>query len=120
VLERFPRLKILLAHAGGFLPYTCGRLDRGFRIQDSGTGKIAKLPSEYLKLLYFDTITHSTMALEYLIAHFGAEKVLLGSDYPYDMGDPQPLESLRRAKIASRDAEFIAGANACKLFRIGI
>ena len=63
VLERFPRLKFLLAHAGGFLPYTWGRLDRGYRIQDSSTAKIPKPPGEYLKLLYFDTITHSRMAL---------------------------------------------------------
>jgi aminocarboxymuconate-semialdehyde decarboxylase len=120
VLEHFPRLKILLAHAGGFLPYTFGRLDRGFRIQDSTDSKMTKPPSEYLKLLYFDTITHNPVALEYLVAHFGAEKVLLGSDYPYDMGDPQPLESLRQAKIARHDVESIAGANACKLFGIRI
>jgi len=88
VLERYPRLRFLMAHAGGFLPYTWGRLDRGYRIQDSATAKIPKAPGEYLKLLNFDTITHSTMALEYLVANFGADHVVLGSDYPYDMGDP--------------------------------
>jgi aminocarboxymuconate-semialdehyde decarboxylase len=88
VLERYPSLRFLMAHAGGFLPYTWGRLDRGYRIQDSATAKIPKAPGEYLKLLNFDTITHSTMALEYLVANFGADHVVLGSDYPYDMGDP--------------------------------
>ena len=83
--------------------------------------KISKPPSEYVKLLYFDTITHSRMALEYLIANFGADHVLLGSDYPYDMGDPEPVASLagdsnRRTNKSSE----VAGANACKLFRIGI
>src|SRR5262245_57643665 len=92
VLERFPRLKFLLAHAGGFLPYTWGRLERGYRVQDSRALKIPKLLSEYFKLLHFDTIAHSAMALEYLVANFGAEHVLLGSDYPYDMGDPEPLD----------------------------
>jgi aminocarboxymuconate-semialdehyde decarboxylase len=120
VLERFPKLKILLAHGGGFLPYTWGRLERGFRIQESATSKIPRPPSEYLKLLHFDTVTHSAMALEYLVAHFGAEKVLLGSDYPYDMGDPQPVESLSKIAIAAQDVESIAGANACKLLGIGI
>jgi aminocarboxymuconate-semialdehyde decarboxylase len=120
VLERFPKLKFLLAHAGGFLPYTWGRLERGYRIQDSTQSKIPKPPSEYLKLLNFDTITHSAMALEYLVANFGAAKVLLGSDYPYDMGDPQPVESLRQAKIADREVELVAGANACKLLGIGV
>jgi len=120
VLERFPRLKFLLAHAGGFLPYTWGRLDRGYRIQDSATRKIPKAPGEYVKLLYFDTITHSRMALEYLVANFGAEHVLLGSDYPYDMGDPEPVASLRAASIDDKHMTQIASANACKLLRIGI
>ncbi|MBM4296256.1 MAG: hypothetical protein FJ143_00780 [Deltaproteobacteria bacterium] len=120
VLERFPKLKFLLAHAGGFLPYTWGRLERGYRIQDSTQSKIPKPPSEYLKLVNFDTITHSAMALEYLVANFGADKVLLGSDYPYDMGDPQPVQSLRQAKIADREVELVAGANACKLLGIGV
>jgi len=120
VLERYPRLRFLLAHAGGFLPYTWGRLDRGYRIQDSANAKIPKAPGEYIKLLNFDTITHSTMALEYLIANFGADHVVLGSDYPYDMGDPEPVASLRAARIDGASLEQIASANACKLLGIGI
>ena len=120
VLERYPRLKFLLAHAGGFLPYTWGRLDRGYRIQDSATAKIPKAPGEYIKLLNFDTITHSTMAVEYLVANFGADHVVLGSDYPYDMGDPEPVASLRAARIDDSSLEQIASANACKLLGIGI
>jgi len=120
VLERFPRLKFLLAHAGGFLPYTWGRLERGYRVQDSRALKIPKLPSEYFKLLHFDTIAHSAMALEYLVANFGAEHVLLGSDYPYDMGDPEPLDSLHQTKIAAAELDLISGANARKLLGIGI
>jgi aminocarboxymuconate-semialdehyde decarboxylase len=120
VLERFPRLKFLLAHAGGFIPYTWGRLDRGFRIQDSASAKIPKPPSEYIKLLHFDTITHSSMALEYLVANFGAENVLLGSDYPYDMGDPEPVESLRKTNIAATERELISSVNACRLLSIGV
>ena len=68
VLERFPKLKFLLAHAGGFLPYPWGRLDRGYRIQASGDNKISKAPGAYVKRFYFDTLTHSQMALEYLVA----------------------------------------------------
>lgn len=120
VLQRYPRLKFLLAHAGGFLPYTWGRLDRGYRIQDSAAAKIPKAPGEYIKLLNFDTITHSTMALEYLVANFGADHVVLGSDYPYDMGDPEPVASLRAARIDYSSLERIASTNACKLLGIGI
>ena len=117
VLERFPRLKLLLAHAGGFLPYTWGRLDRGYAIQDSSK-RISKPPSDYVRLFYFDTITHSQMALEYLIANFGADRVLLGSDYPYDMGVPEPLTSLMSSNIGA-EIRQISGVNACKLFHIG-
>jgi aminocarboxymuconate-semialdehyde decarboxylase len=120
VLERFPRLKFLLAHAGGFLPYTWGRLDRGFQIQDPASRKISQPPSEYVKLLHFDTITHSSMALEYLITNFGADRALLGSDYPYDMGDPEPVGSLGAAKINREQMNQVASANACKLLRIGV
>ena len=120
VLERFPRLKFLLAHGGGFLPYAWGRLDRGYRIQNSSSARISKPPSEYVKLLYFDTITHSPMALKYLITNFGADHVLLGSDYPYDMGDPEPVASLAATRIEHAQISEVAGANACKLFRIGI
>jgi aminocarboxymuconate-semialdehyde decarboxylase len=107
VLERFPRLKFLLAHGG-------------FRIRDSAGARISKTPSDYVKLLYFDTITHSSMALEYLIANFGADRVLLGSDYPYDMGDPDPVDSLGAARLDSAARTAVAGASACNLFGIGI
>lgn len=120
VLERYPGLKFLLAHAGGFLPYTWGRLDRGYHVQDSSKLKISKAPGEYMKRLYFDTITHSPIALEYLVRSFGADHVLLGSDYPYDMGDPEPVGSLRAIGIDSQQIAQIAASNACKLLRIGI
>jgi aminocarboxymuconate-semialdehyde decarboxylase len=120
VLERFPKLKFLLAHAGGFLPYTWGRLERGYHIQDPAAARISQPPSEYVKLLYFDTITHSRMALEYLIENFGAGHVLLGSDYPYDMGDPEPIASLRATRVGAEQFHQIACANACKLLGIGI
>jgi aminocarboxymuconate-semialdehyde decarboxylase len=118
ILERFPRLALLLAHAGGFLPYTWGRLDRGYAIQNSGKRNISKPPSDYVKLLYFDTITHSPMALQYLIGNFGADRVLLGSDYPYDMGDPEPLTSLSSSNLDQAQMRQVAGANARKLFHI--
>ena len=60
------------------------------------------------------------MALEYLVANFGADHVLLGSDYPYDMGDPDPVTALAASGIASAKINQIASANACKLLRIGI
>ncbi len=119
VLERFPRLKFCLAHAGGFLPYTWGRLERGYKTTRACQEKISKPPSEYLKLFYFDTIAHSQMALEYLVKNFGAGHVLLGSDYPFDMGDPEPWNTVSSLAIESTDKVRIAGGNAAGLLGIG-
>lgn len=120
VLEKFPRLKFCLAHAGGFLPYTWGRLERGYKTTPACQEKISKPPSEYLKLFYFDTISHSQMALEYLVQNFGAGHVLLGSDYPFDMGDPEPWTTVNNLKIGTKDKEKIAGGNAATLLGIGM
>ncbi len=120
VLEKFPRLKFCLAHAGGFLPYTWGRLERGYKTTKACQEKISKPPSEYVRLFYFDTISHSQMALEYLVQNFGAEHVLLGSDYPFEMGDPKPWSTVSSLKIGTKDKEKIAGENAASLLGIGV
>ncbi len=75
---------------------------------------------EYVRLFYFDTIAHSQMALESLVRNFGADHVLLGSDYPFDMGDPEPWATVDSLKVAARDKEKIAGGNAASLLGIGI
>ncbi|MBI4526497.1 MAG: amidohydrolase [Deltaproteobacteria bacterium] len=119
VLERFPRLKFCLSHAGGFLPYTWGRLDRGYKAIPGCREKISRPPGEYVKLFYFDTISHSGMALEYLVQNFGVEHVLLGSDFPFEMGDPEPWRTVDSLGIAPGDKQRIAGDNAAKLLGIG-
>ena len=117
VLDRFPKLKFLLAHGGGFLPYTWGRLDRGYRIQDSAQ-RTTTTPGEYLKRFYFDSVTHSQMALEYLITNFGADHVLMGGDYPYEMGDPQPFESVDKTNVSQADKQKVVTDNARRLLKI--
>ena len=86
LMEEHPELKIQLFHGGGHLPYQIGRLDRAYEMRLETSKKITMKPSEYLKMFYFDTIVHSCEALEYLINLVGAEQVMLGSDYPFDMG----------------------------------
>ncbi|OGQ68254.1 MAG: hypothetical protein A2W73_03275 [Deltaproteobacteria bacterium RIFCSPLOWO2_12_55_13] len=120
VMERFPRLRFCLAHAGGFLPYTWGRMERGYKAVKDCQGKISRPPGEYLKLFYFDTIAHSRMALEYLVQNFGADHVLLGSDYPFDMGDPEPWRTVDSLRIGKKDKEKIGGENAASLLGINI
>jgi mannose-6-phosphate isomerase-like protein (cupin superfamily) len=93
VLEDFPRLKFCFAHGGGFIPYQRGRLEHGYRVKPECRRKIPRPPSDYLNLLYFDTVTHYLPALEYLIRTAGVDNVLLGSDYPFDVRDSDPVNS---------------------------
>ncbi|MGE5249191.1 MAG: amidohydrolase family protein [Bacteroidota bacterium] len=104
VMEAHPRLKILLAHGGGALPYLRGRLDRGFRQRPEINRAIPRPPTEYLRQFYFDTITHDPAVLRELVEFAGAEHVLLGSDYPFDMGNEDPVERVRAAGLGT-DAE---------------
>jgi len=115
VLEAFPKLKILLAHGGGALPYLHGRLDRGFKQRTEVNKMIKKPPTEYLKQFYFDTITHDAVVLKSLVDLVGADHVMLGSDYPFDMGNENPADLVRAANLG-RDAEKkILGENAKQL-----
>jgi aminocarboxymuconate-semialdehyde decarboxylase len=95
VLDRFPDLRICIAQAGGFLPYVTGRLDHGYAVRPECRRFIAQAPSEYLRhRLYFDTITHSPRVLRLLLDTVGAARVMLGSDFPFDMGAPHPRSAV--------------------------
>jgi aminocarboxymuconate-semialdehyde decarboxylase len=118
VLERYPGLKILASHAGGFLPYTIGRLDRGYQCRRECQSVLPRPPSSYLRRLYFDSISHSSASLRYLVEVVGADRVALGSDFPFDMGDPTPLANLadltgdERASVAFRTARRLIARDA--------
>jgi aminocarboxymuconate-semialdehyde decarboxylase len=90
VLDRFPRLRICIAQAGGFLPYVVGRFDHGYAVRPECRRFIAQAPSDYLRRLYFDTLTHSPRVLRLLLDTVGSERIMLGSDFPFDMGAPNP------------------------------
>jgi aminocarboxymuconate-semialdehyde decarboxylase len=97
VLERFPGLQVCLVHGGGFLPYQIGRLDRGYAAKaELVAGRSGRAPSAWLRRLYFDTVVHSPAALAYLVDVVGADRVLLGSDYPFEMGEPDPVGLVQR------------------------
>lgn len=116
VLEAYPRLKIMLAHGGGALPALHGRLDRGFKQRPEIHKVITKPPTEYLKQFYFDTITHDAIVLKSLVELVGADRVLLGSDYPFDMGNENPVELVRSAGLDDKEEKLILGDNAMQLF----
>lgn len=118
VLDRHPDLVLILAHGGGYWPYQFGRFDRGHAVRPECRGT-AKAPRAYLRAFYYDTVVHSPEALRYLIDLVGADRVLLGTDIPFDMGDPTPLATLDAAGVAPADRQTIGHGNAAALFRIG-
>jgi aminocarboxymuconate-semialdehyde decarboxylase len=108
VLDRYPGLRFILSHAGGVAPFIFGRWEHGQTcIPECRT---PKEPIEYyLKNFYFDTITHRTVALQFLIEMAGAEQVVFGTDYPYDMGDWDPAGSLKKISgLTDSDYDQIA------------
>jgi aminocarboxymuconate-semialdehyde decarboxylase len=116
VMDACPHLKVLLAHGGGALPYLHGRLDRGFKMRPEINKVISRPPTEYLKQFYFDSITHDPLLLRGLVEFVGVEHVLLGSDYPFDMGNENPVDLVRSANLGVRAEEMILGDNAADLF----
>jgi aminocarboxymuconate-semialdehyde decarboxylase len=110
VLERYPTLKICLAHGGGFVPYQAGRFIHGWHVRNEPKRKLSKPPTDSLNRFYFDTIVHSKDVLEFLVDNAGAERVLLGSDYPYDMGMTDGVLQVRGLSIpAAAQAEILGG-----------
>jgi aminocarboxymuconate-semialdehyde decarboxylase len=114
VLDRHPNLKVLAAHGGGYLPTTIGRSDHAWKVRPEARG-CAEPPSAYLKKLYFDSLVHSPAELRALVAAAGPEQVLLGSDYPFDMGSEDPVAEVTRAQLAARDEARVLAGNAAAL-----
>jgi aminocarboxymuconate-semialdehyde decarboxylase len=122
VLDRFPRLDLVLAHGGGAYPYLAGRLDiMHERMDRQAQGDVAaRAPSEYLSLLAYDSILHSARSLRFLADLVGVDRLLLGTDYSFPPADLDPLHSLRAAGFASAEVQAIACDNVRRIFpRIG-
>ena len=117
VPERFPRIRWVLSHLGGTIPYIAERLDRGFQAFRECRENIDRPPSEYLKQFYYDTVNFDSKALQLAIAFAGVDHILAGSDYPHQIGSiPSMLESLRGLPIPEADRATILGGNAARLF----
>lgn len=96
VLERYPDLVVCVVHGGGFVPYQLGRMQRGFEAVPHLTNRnIETAPTELARRLYYDTVLHDVGALAFLVEKMGAEHVVAGTDYPFEMGDPDPLATVR-------------------------
>ena len=119
VMERHPKLKVVLPHAGGYLAHYWARMDHAYQARSDTRGQMKRKPSSYLERFYFDTITFDHGMLAHLIARFGADHVLLGTDYPYDMGVERPVEFIGGVKgLSGAERAAIEGGNAARLLKI--
>ncbi len=119
VAQRYPRIRWVLSHLGGAIPYIAERLDRGFRAFRECRSHIERPPSEYLRTFYFDTVNFDVSALRLAIEFAGADHILAGSDYPHQIGSiPAMRESIRRLDVPEGDKAAILGGNAARLLRL--
>ncbi len=119
VPERFPRIRWVLGHLGGAIPYLAERLDRGYEAFPDCRKNISRLPSSYLKEFYFDTVNFDPRALGLAVSFAGADHILAGSDYPHQIGSiPKMLGSLKAMRVPEEDRKKIMGGNAKALLGI--
>jgi aminocarboxymuconate-semialdehyde decarboxylase len=119
VVARYPKIKFIAAHGGGFIAHYWARMDHAWRARPDTRTVIKKKPSSYLEKFYFDSITFDPRMLKQLIDRYGADRVLLGTDYPYDMGEDDPRGLIAAVpRLSAADRRLIEGGNAMKLFKI--
>jgi aminocarboxymuconate-semialdehyde decarboxylase len=118
VMDAFPELVVVLPHAGGPFPALIGRMDHGTTVRPE-TRHMKKAPSTYLRRFYYDTIAHSDEILTNLVRQVGADRVVLGSDHPADMGYERPVDVIERmGALTANERELIIGGNARRLLRL--
>jgi len=112
VLDRYPKLTVVLAHGGGFTPYQAARWEHGWQVRPEPKKNIGRQPVDIAKRFYYDTILHSAPVLEFMIGHVGADRVMLGSDYPYDMGMMDCVRHIHGLRISDAEKAAILSTRA--------
>ena len=121
VLHAHPNLKLVIAHGGGYLPAYSGRIDHAAAARPDCCENINRMPTTYMRRLYFDTIVYTRHQLEYLVEQYGADHVLMGTDYPADMGEVDPIGFIESASgLDDNERRAILGGNAARLLNIQI
>lgn len=116
VLDELKQLKICLAHGGGYVPYQIGRFNHGHKVRKETRAQTKTKPNALLRRFYYDALTHDARALRYLIDLVGSDRVVLGTDAPFDMGEEHPVEMLGKvARLSAKDRDQVLGKTAMKL-----
>jgi predicted TIM-barrel fold metal-dependent hydrolase len=115
LLDRHRDLRLVSVHGGGYLPGYLGRGDHAWRVRPDARG-CAEPPSSYLRRIWFDSLVYTAEGLSQLVAAVGQNRVMLGTDYPFDMGVEDPVQRLDAAGFSPADRDAIAGGNAADLF----
>ncbi len=115
VLERHPGLEVLLAHGGGALPALRGRLAKGWSFQGQARSRLGRSPADAIRRFHFDTVVYDPAVLADLAAFAGADRLVMGTDHPFQMAEDDPCGLVRSAGL---DPESL-GANAAALFGLG-
>ena len=118
VLDRHPDLHVIIAHGGGFYPFYAGRFDHAWKARPEVRKLCPQAPSTYLTRFWYDTCVFDPVLIARLVETVGADRVMLGSDYPFDMGDDDPVGTFDKAGIKAADRKRVLHDNAARLFRI--
>ena len=119
VLERHPGLRVALAHGGGAVLALRGRLRHAHSFQPQARARLKESPDESLRRFYYDTVTHDPRLLSDLIGFAGPDRVVLGSDHPFDMGDYGAVAAVRGLGLAPEAEAAVLGGNAEQLLGLG-
>jgi aminocarboxymuconate-semialdehyde decarboxylase len=116
-MDRHPELKICLGHAGGYVPFAVDRMDKGWKMFPKYRGKAINPPSTYVERFYYDTTTFTDRNLRFLVDVVGADRVVLGTDWPAPMAVINPVNKIRNSNVLlEAEKEAILWGNLAKLF----
>jgi aminocarboxymuconate-semialdehyde decarboxylase len=117
VLDKHPKLAVNLPHAGGVLPTLIGRLDHGFKVIPQAK-RMAQTPSAYLRRFTYDIIAHSKPVMEFVMSQVGTDRIMLGSDYCFDVGYEHPVQFVEQLSLSPEERMMILNGTAAKLLKI--
>jgi predicted TIM-barrel fold metal-dependent hydrolase len=111
VADRFPDLRVLLVHGGGFFPYQIGRVNQGYVAVEANRAHASRMPLDYLRWFQYDTMLLHPPAIRYLAEAVGSDEILLGSDFPFPMSDGDPVQTVRNAGLSTEEQTAILEHN---------